>query len=252
MLSLKERKDYLLQVIVPQFESSVDRNMYLTILDCELLLQICTNLSAASIGYDSYRDLIGLSYNDYGNRDICQRVFGDLDAVNQLKIAEHIRKIIKIQQSVIDDGIVRCFIDLLPYQGNLKSWLVTCVPLFHPSGEVVGMQSIAVETRFLCFQDYITESIEVENNIEIYLTNREREVIFLVANGITQERIGRMLGIARSTVATVISSLCNKFGIEGYSGRLLASLAIKYGYYKQIPDSLLQPCVILMDEQEKD
>lgn len=46
--------------------------------------------------------------------------------------------------------------------------------------------------------------------LDLHLTNREQEVLLLVAEGLTTQEIGLRLGITEETVRTHISHLINK------------------------------------------
>jgi len=249
MISQEQQDLYFDNILIPHFISQVDRHIYSMLIGRDLRVRICSNLTAQSVGFSSYHEVVGKSFLDYRNPEMCVKVFGAAyDSEHKQQIDRHIENILDLQYSVLDTGAVRCFIDVLPYQNNLRAWLTTYVPIYHPDGDIIGIHAISVATKFLRFQDFIGDPLEDYELLDIKLTKREHEIIFLVANGIVQEQIGQILGISRSTVATVIASLCIKFGIDGYSAKLLARKAIYYGYYKHIPSSLLQPCIITVDD----
>ena len=144
------------------------------------------------------------------------------------------------------------YIDILPYNDTFISYLMTLIPIFHTCGKVIAIQSIATMYRFVNFREHLAERIgKIESPpSEFNLSTREREIMFLLANGITQEQIAQTLHISRSTIATIIrNQLCLKFKIAGSNTKMLAELSVRYGYYKNIPNSLFYPAVITLDEE---
>ena len=161
--------------------------------------------------------------------------------------------IYEIQKLVFMNKTILSFIDLLPYKGHFQSYLVTYVPIFHPTGEVIAIQSYATRSRFFSHQEYLNllveDKLEQTNpNLE-KLTSRENEIMFLLANGLSQDLIAQTLKVSRSTIANIIANqLCAKFGIPGSNTKLLAQKALKYEFHQTVPASLYRPYIILLDD----
>jgi DNA-binding CsgD family transcriptional regulator len=253
-LTIAEKQAYIDNLINSYFISLIDEQIYSTIYNWEYELVICTHHAARSVGASCYQELIGRSYKEYNNVELAHSVFKEAYTPNNQEAIHHfIKKIYEIQQYVVTHNKVVNFIDLLPYNNQFKSYLETCIPLIHPSGEVIGIQSFSIETRFLGFQEHI-HGLLIQPSDKIYHSNdrfspREEEVLFLLANGVTQEQIAQILKVSRSTIATTIANLCVKFAIPGSNTKALALAAIRHHCYETIPKSLWQPNVIILEEE---
>ena len=255
MITDQEKKNYLQRFIDANFIQLVDEKIYCTIYDFNHQIVACTNQSAQSIGYNSWQDLVGITFSKFDDAILAKHFFKDAyNEKTQEIIHTHVKRIYQIQKFVLTKHKVVSFFDLLPYNNVFKSYLITYVPIYHKSNEVLGINSFAIEARFLNFQEYMNTSSttipEINHSIMEKLSIREQEIMFLLANGVTQEQIAQILGISRSTVATIIANqLCTKFGISGSSTQLLTKIAIKNGYYQNLPHSLWRPIVIILDEE---
>lgn len=251
MLSTAEKDQYIQNVLVSNFQRIVKHNVHASIFDYDLKLKICTDISAQSLGFESWKDIANLSYLDCYNHEIMTKVFGEFySQQNRPMLISHAQRIIQLQKHAISTGTIIYFIDLLPYNNVFTSFMVTFLPIYHDSGEIVALQSVAIENKFFNFQDYLNnEGIFKLKTSSVRLTEREDEVIFLLANSITQEKIGQLLKISRSTVASCINQLCLKFDIAGSNTKLLSELATQYGYHTNVPKSLWKPNIIILDEE---
>lgn len=257
MLTDLEKQLYTEKVIIPNFMHLVDQKIYSVIFDYKYEIVVCTNHSAQSIGIDSWMGVVGLSFKNYASYELAATIF-DVKPNDKLMelICQYAKKIYEIQQNIFNTKNVISFVDLLPYNGKFKSFLVTYVPILHPSGEVVAIQSFSIQSKFFSHQDYLQRQLlpEEDKKLDRYakidkLTPREHEIMFLLANGINQEQIAQILKVSRSTVANIIANqLCIKFGIPGSNTKLLAQTALKHEYHQKVPHNLYQPCVIILDE----
>ncbi len=256
MLSLQEKNDLLNQYVQNNFIHLLDAKIFSSIYDSSSAFVICTTRSANYVGNATWEEGLGLSMKDYADEKLLKKFFKD--AYNEQtkdEITLHLKRIYEIQQFVINEHKVVSFFDLLPWNNTFKSFLVTYIPIYHTNKQVIGMQSFSVDSRFLSFQEHMNfEKAEVVSHkdyqTEKSLTPRELEIMFLLANGVTQEQIAQILGISRGTVAAIIGNqLCVKFGIPGSSTKLLAQVAIKNGYYQYVPRTLWKPSVIILEEE---
>lgn len=248
-LTLEEKTRYLQEVIIPGFLPLVEKGIHSSIYDCKCKVVISTNISAHSMGYEKWQEMVGLGYND-NNQELIQRVFKDKYTEEYREdIDRYCDMIFKCQLAAIEKQQVVSMFDLLPYNGTFKSYLVLHTPIFHPNGEVVALQSFSHESKFFGFKEHFFQPAEVRleksYSLQNNLTKREEEVIFLLANGLTQEQISRTLQLSRSTIANLIANqLSEKFNISGANTHLLAKIAIDSGLFQQIPESLYRPFVV--------
>ncbi|MBX9865780.1 MAG: helix-turn-helix transcriptional regulator [Burkholderiales bacterium] len=251
MLTAIEKRQYINDILLPNFKHILKNNVHAALFDDELRLKICTDLSARSVGFKSWQEIENTSYLDCHNKDLMEKVFGKFySEQNRPLLILHAQRIIQLQRHVFKTGAIIYFVDLLPYNNMFTSFMVTFLPIYHHSGEIIALQSVAIENKFFNFQDYLyNNGIFKPKTSAIKLTQREDEVIFLLANSITQEKIGQLLKISRSTVANCINQLCLKFDIAGSNTRRLGELATQYGYHTSVPKSLWRPNIIILDEE---
>ncbi|AUR50757.1 LuxR C-terminal-related transcriptional regulator [Aquella oligotrophica] len=254
-LTPAEKKNYLEQVVIPGFLPLVDKPLYSFICDDEYKLVICTNMNAHSLDYGNWQEMIGLSYKD-PSEDLIKKIFKDkYDSSYREEIDKYIQTILEAQEFVLNTGQVSSMFDLLPYNGTFKSYLVLYTPIFHPNGEVIALQSFSHESKFFGFKEHflqLTEhTVDKSYSLKSNLTKREEEVIFLLANGLTQEQISKTLNLSRSTIANLIANqLSEKFNISGANTHLLTQIAVESGLFQQIPESLYRPFVVSLRPDE--
>ena len=254
MLDNETKDRYLQEVVIPNFMVLVKQRVYSVIFDYKFEMIICTNLSAESIGRRDWQDVANISFKDHANEERARGFFKEhYTAEKAIFIHQYARKIFELQNVVFEHKRVVSFVDLLPYDGHFKSYLVTYVPIFHPSGEVVALQSFAVPSRFFSHQDFLLEMLDDKKadfcSTVDELTTREQEIMFLLANGISQDQMAQILNTSRSTIANIIAKqLCNKFGIAGSNTKLLAKIALQCDYHQKIPHTLCRPYIIVLDE----
>ncbi len=254
MLGVKEKIEFTENVLVPNFMHLINQNIYSVLFDYELKVVVCTNLSARSIGIESWELAKGLSFSNYADSDTAARIFaGHYNEQLMHSLHQYAEKIYEIQKIVFSSRNVISFIDLLPYGGKFTSYLVTYVPILHPSGEVIAIQSFAIQSRFFSHQDYLQVIIDQNKELKYLhhdkLSLREHEIMFLLANGINQDQCAQILKVSRSTIGNIIANqLCPKFGIPGSNTKLLSQMALKHEYHQLIPSSLYRPYIVVLDE----
>lgn len=243
-----EKQNYLEQVLLPVFMPTIEQEIFSCIFNENHEIVICTNQSARSLGLNNWQQAIGISYTNTPAllRKICGEKYSE---ENEKEILKYTKVILKIQQSIFEKKRVASFFDLLPYNGTFKSYLVTYMPLFHTNGEVIAIQSVAHESKFFGFQEHFfqlaSEPLSKKYLSTKNLSRRELEIMFLLANGLSQEQIAKTLQVSRSTIATIIANqLSEKFNIPGANTQLLSKIAIEDGYFQYIPESLYRPFVV--------
>lgn len=259
MLTQEQKYNVLNEEVIPRFMPLIDSNIYSVIFDFNYKVLICTNLSAKSVGLNCWEDMVGLSFKDHQDTQLTQKIFGEqYNEKSSEYIHQYGRMIFEVQQRVMSDGKIACFLDLLPYNGILKSYIVTYIPIIDKCGQVIAIQSFATEAKFFSQQDYLNQilfaediSIVSDDNLANVpeLTTREREIVFLLANGFTQDQIAPVLKISRSTIASIVANqLSPKFGLFGSNTKLLAQKAIQHNLHKAVPNSLYRPYIVMLDQ----
>ena len=124
-------------------------------------------------------------------------------------------------------------------------------PIFTPDGKCFGFQFIYQSCLKNIFINELldrqiklfnTKVISLENIYSIELSDLEEKVLSLLLLGYTQAQIATDFNCSRSYIAKIIAeNLCPKFGIQGFSSRLLVDKAIELGYANFIPKSILMP-----------
>lgn len=244
---------FLDEYITNNFIQLLDLPMYSCLYDQSFKLVICTNQSAKSLGYMSWENAVGISYEDDSCHVLARAIFGSsYSDEHKDSINKYAAMILDFQKDVFLNKRAISFFDLLPYNNQFNSYLVTYVPIIDKTGAVVAIQSHAIESKFFGFQEHfytLYDSGDTKNNFpdKIELTRREEEVMFLLANGLNQEQIAQTLQTSRSTIATIIATkLCVKFNIPGSNTGYLTKLAMERGYFQYIPSSLFKPFVVPM------
>ncbi len=257
MLNQKEKHEYLHNVVIANFLPLVNQKIYSVIYDYDCTIAICTNYSAQSIAMQSWEDAVGITFRDNQRTDLGTKIFGSKYTGVFVEFIHHyIQKIYQLQLSIFRNKEVVNFIDLLPYNDRFIAYLITYVPIFHPSGEVIGIQSFATNVPFFSHHDYMQNILgypsSANKTSDVYpikLTEREHEILFLLANSIPPDQMTQILGIQRSTISNIIAKqISKKFGLTGSNSKLLAQLAVEQGYHKAIPESLSKPYIIILDE----
>jgi len=251
----QEADQYIQEVVRPYFQTCAAAPMYAFVMDFRYETVMATNKTAHSVGLTHWDETIGTSYKYYSRLDLVTWYFGKrYNPKTATAIHHYARKIFRIQQYVFKTGHPASFIDSLPYDKGIQSYLVTYIPVFNASGIVIAIQSVAFDYRLAGYHEYIQNILEqkkfVVNISKLKLSKREDEVLFLLTCGMTQEKIGEILEIKRDTVATIIKhQLCVKFSLPEVNTKLLVETALSYGFPFSIPESLWCPSVVILEEK---
>ncbi len=252
-LSTREYRESLGSYIETYFELLVNKEMYSLIINRDLEVEIATNFSAQSIGYKSWKSLRGLSCDNYNCPALFKKIFGNkYSKTNHDTFVRQCEKLYLLQQTVIKQGKIIKFIDMLPYGGRQKIFTTSYFPIIHKSGEVIGIHSTSVESSLPRLSlDVLQSDLSLGKNLsKLQLSAREHEILFLLCYGNTQEKISQVLQIARSTVASIIANqLCPKFSIIGSNARLLVAKALSIGIHLDLPATLWRPCIIVSNDE---
>lgn len=252
-LSAADYRSYMDTTVLPGFYNLIDKDIYAIIINRDFQIEIATDVSAKSVGYQKGQDLKGISFVDCQQIDFLNQLFKESynDKTKDM-ILNYGEKLLMLQKLVFERCKVIKFIDMLPYNNEFISYITTYFPVLHPSGEVVAIQSSSIRSYILRFDGHIEKEnlTYKEGAFQLRFSTRELEVLFLLSNGATQEQIAQMLGIARGTVSSLITyQICPKFSIAGANTKLLIREAITAGMHRFMPPSLWRPCLIVLNAE---
>jgi hypothetical protein len=255
-LSEQEKHDYIHNILIKKFQLTQQSN-------CSALFDLDSNLLVVSeetrrqFGIENILSVLNKSFTTSNVTDEnIATLTGFSDAINIEAIRFACKKMIKLQQIVINHKRPVNFISLIPRDNIFSSRLVSYVPVFHDNGELVALQSYASNCNLFGVNEYLTilqekklEPVTIrEYDLPIKLTTRQHEVLFLLVRGLSQRQAADILNISRGNLAKItVESICPKFGIFDADTSELIGSAIKLGYHKYIPQSLCRPCVIILD-----
>jgi len=251
----QEADQYIQEVIEPFFKTCISAPMYSTIIDFRYAMIMGTDQSARSIGLNYCEEALGTGYKYYSRIDTATWYFGKWYNAHTAHVIHHYaRKIFRIQQYVFKTGCSASYIDSLPYDCGIQSYLITFIPIFNSHGNVVAIQSIASNYRLAGYHEYIQNFLEHKKPVDsirsIKLSIREEEVLFLLICGLTQEQVAEILEIKRETVAAIIrNQLRVKFSLPIVNTKLIVETALAYGFPFSVPASLWRPSVIILEEK---
>lgn len=251
-------EQYLHDVILPVFEPLIYQNVMSSLFDRDGRIILSTDENARAGGFSSWKDHIGLSYADV-DEQLIEQMLGDTSHYTKQMIIASCKKIHQILSLVVSKKRAINFIDLIPYKNKYRSYLETYIPIFHPSGDVVAVQSITTDFKFLQVTDlFASHGADIsgkylhipDDSPPVCLSPRQHEILYLVLQGIPQEYAAQILNIKRGTLARIISEqICPKFDIYGSNTKLLIERALRLGLQHYMPKSLWFPSVIILDDE---
>jgi len=83
---------------------------------------------------------------------------------------------------------------------------------------------------FNFMNDYIKENVTIGTSEKIVLSNREKEILQLIANGNTSKEISEALFIAKTTVDTHRKNMIRKLGLKGGTDLVKYAIDKKYQF----------------------
>lgn len=187
---------------------------------------------------------IGCSYmNNWG----CERLGSSVEEINQLGEAYYERYFIKAESNIILQGITNYlnagdfdkqynfFQRVKLFEHTDYTWFYTVMKIaaiktnqklenkmILLSSPVIGMDSLISRVNKTLDQDQY-----IQNNYRFFadLTNREKEIISLLANGKSSHEIGELLCISIHTVFTHRKNITRKLGCSSFAELLKFAMA---------------------------
>lgn len=257
LLTNAQIQEYFEDIIKPSFSPLINCNVISCIWDANGTMVIATNKYAKMFGFNDWEELIGRNarINTLETLPLLANV-SNTDIQSQG--LDVLRQVIAIRESVIDKRIPISAILIHPFAKVFNHTLIIHQsPIFHPCGETIGVELTLNEFDVFGINDYLDgfdskslgtpSSITNSDNLPIPLTQRQHEIIFLIALGLSQRESGQILKISRSTIAKTLIEISDKFEIYSSDTSKLIAKARKLNIHKQIPSSLCKPWVIVLD-----
>ena len=72
-----------------------------------------------------------------------------------IDVKEICHLILKLEQIAMQEKTIVSVNNFIPRHGKIRSSLIHCVPIFHPNGEVVAVQTISTEFRVFHVSEYL-------------------------------------------------------------------------------------------------
>jgi hypothetical protein len=212
------------------------------------------------------QDIISCIYNSNGQKLIATAKYQELfcSQINQNPATPKSKSpyfldfeinLAKLVNLTIHKRIVLNAIAIIPLVDHHNSYLFTYLPLFQQN-QIIAVQAIIQEidlVPLLNFNAQICGLISPDERqtaspkLTLKLSKRQKEILFLITLGFSQQTVAEILGIKRGTVAKIVSDhLCPKFAIPQSNTKLLAKLARAAGVHTLMPHSLLQPQLIIL------
>jgi len=243
-LTETEKEKYIQDTILPVFQPMSQYDTYTTLFSTKGNILFISQKSAASLSIEPAR-CIGMNYQVPSEEYI--QSLREKHQLNIDNIREACKTVYDLQMQVIKNQKSASYIDLIPYNGQFYGYLCILTPLFHPNGQPIAL--LVNSTRYHLFG--LHEFVSMQNldtipilhspdteNLNIKLSNRQHEILFLVSNGFSQEHVAQILKVSRGTIAKTISSqICPKFNIDNDSAKLI-HLARQIKIHHKIPKSL--------------
>lgn len=255
-LSEQEKYDYIHNVLIKKFQLTQSSNCS-ALFDLDANLLVVSDETRRQFGLDNILTVLNKSFKlDNLTDENIAILTGFSDPVNIEAIRIACKKMIKLQQIVINQRIPVNFISLIPRGNIFSSRLVSYIPVFHDSGELVALQTYSSHCNLFGIAEYLTilegknlEPVTIKAyDLPIKLTQRQHEILFLLVRGLSQRQAADVLNISRGNLAKItVESICPKFEIFDGDTSELIDRAIKLNYHKYIPQSLCRPCIIVLD-----
>ncbi len=257
MLSDQEKEEYLVNTVLPVFKPLSNQKLWMGILDYNLRIRWITEDLRLTLGLDEIVAEEGFRYSGFPPKFI-----QDFCKINHVTIDDFfyiVEKVTLIMQRVITKKVAENFVILLPFVKSFQGYARTDIPILHPSGEVLGIQVTVYPFSFFGIHEFINilnngeyvskqflpESSSNKFYDDLKLSPRQKEVLFLVSQGISQDQAAQMLGIKRGTLSKIISDqICPKFNIFPPHYIKLLDIVHKEGLDRYIPKTLWRTYVL--------
>lgn len=235
MYNYPDNETFIKQVVIPYFTGAVNKKFFSAVFDLDGRMIITTDLYAKFLGYSSWEQVQGKTIKEAYQGNEYDSLINDLN---------------NIRKSVIQQKKIITHVNLLPMPWGII--VAYHFPVFNPKGEVVATRIVSKRLNVFKASLQINQQLKKmalrNKDVDLRkskLTKRQREILFLLTMGFSQEQAAEYLGIKRGTLAKVVSEqICPIFGISGSNTKLLIQTVIANDYFIGFPEGLIAHKII--------
>lgn len=259
MLTEQEKLDYLQNVVIPVYQPLNNSKCCVAILNFKCQLAWISSSMSAYLqggGYEDDKHLNKLSTGELP-ADFTEKFCKAHNVTPQMLSGVMLQTGALFLKAMETKDVVN-FLVLLPLHKSLHGYARTAVPIIHPTGEVVGVSVTAYEYSFFGVQEFLEVLHNEKYEAKSYyheqdksdkndrgLSPRQKEILFLVGQGLSQDYAAKILGIKRGTLSKIITDqICPKFNIFPPHYIKLLEAVKNEGLDRHIPESFWQTRVI--------
>lgn len=164
----------------------------------------------AELGASSAEELIGRKMHDIlSAMDRAEDIgyFADMERLKQNALKDPSRPVLVIVSAPFENGRILHFTEIRSICDENKS-VIGCI----------------IEARNFSLSKHITPCKTIK------LTQRQEEIMFLLALGFSQKEIAEIYDVQRGTIIKNMGVICDKFEIKGAATDKLVNLVYEHGY----------------------
>lgn len=256
MLAKNEIDAYIDKIIVPAFVPLIDKKVSAVIWDCSGNFIISTDKYAQIFGFKT-----GIEMKKYHDLFPLSRAYPTLTMLSSeilKQVLYTLDKIIEFRQEVITNKTPVQAVIIHPFINVFNTVIMTNIePIFHNNGEIIAVKLTINNFILLGLREYLLEYynstskspplgiIQDHKKLPIQITQRQHEILFLIAIGLPQCSVADVLNISRGAVAkTLYHRIASKLKLETRNEFELMQSIKQLNIHKYIPKSLCRPWVI--------
>lgn len=210
--------EYLVKIF---FSSYQDKKIYLSIFNLDKNCIFTTERTKEEFGF--LKHVVDSSYHSLSDLEVLKIKYYNGITRDVLDIC------------INKQSIVSCIIfdKLIIHHGALH---IIYTPIFAPDGKICGVLSQAYDhTRlFWGCGNFNDNNPEVNLSKLNSLTQRQQDILYLLAIGYSQEKVSSVLGIKRGTLTNVCHNISIRFGFDSYSVEKLIEEIGRYNIMKML------------------
>ena len=233
------REEFLQKIVIPFYYGNRYKDLNIIVLDMDTNIIFASESYAKYWGFETTDDIYGMTLKEKTTKSEASKKIA-----NTLFTMHH-----RVMQK---QTVVQYVLFLNKNSVNNPPHIYLHFPIFYYDGSVIGTairsKKFYIVTKGHLFGDTGYGNDPEINHDQIILTSRQKEVLFLLISGFSQDQIALQLSLSRGTISSCITGLCKKFGISGQNTEVLITRAGKLGFNSDIPESLVTEEVVIINE----